>query len=144
MHWVTCSFTMKSLGMVVCLEMAPKTNNSDSVFSLRTVVLCKAGDTALAWERDSIYSALLACCATYYYLLTLYYIVHFPKNFRTKSRGYDLYHNNLVKNCEWNHTLSSIHLQGLEGNNCMGHGYIMCDAVGGGEGTLTDHLSVVM
>ena len=35
MHWVTCSFMMKSLVMLVCLETAPKTNNSDKKVTLK-------------------------------------------------------------------------------------------------------------
>ena len=55
-NWVTCSFIMNSLVTLVCLETAPKTNNSDHVSSLQRVVLCNADATEHVQERCSVYS----------------------------------------------------------------------------------------
>ena len=47
---------MKSLVTLVCLETAPKTNNSNHVFGLWRVVLCKVDATEHVQERGFVHS----------------------------------------------------------------------------------------
>ena len=53
---------INSLVTLVSLETAPKTKNSDHVFSLWRVVLCKADATEHVQEGCSVYSFVSLLC----------------------------------------------------------------------------------
>ena len=57
-------YIIKSFVTLVCLEMAPKTDNSDHVFGFHRVVLCKVDATERVQEHGSVQRASLVCCAT--------------------------------------------------------------------------------
>ena len=75
MHWVICSFGTKSLGTLVCLETATKSNKSNHVFSLWRVVVWDRHYWACARMWFCLNSfATVACCAAYHNLLLHFYI----------------------------------------------------------------------
>ena len=72
-HWY-----LKKMVMIVCLEMAPKSNDSNHVFSLRRHDIVWQTPQCEHEEHICFYSALLAYCA--HNLLTLYWLISICSN----------------------------------------------------------------